>query len=171
MPCQCLASSFSREKVATCAASEQFPCRGLAVQSPAGALWGVKPPKPPQGLQKSANASLRSLLGHSGRLAGEAGQPAKTASIGDLCRPFWPTQAIAWQRQVRATVGASPAAGVREHDRGGWAYPRTVNSLLIFNSQKHPLWGVVSPLLGFALFWTLILLLLAAAPAHYVVVL
>jgi hypothetical protein len=41
MPCQCLASSFSPEKVATCAASEQFPCRGLAVQSPAGALWGV----------------------------------------------------------------------------------------------------------------------------------
>jgi len=98
-----LGKAFFVEKVADCGASEQFLWRGLAVQSPAGALWGVCTPKPPRGLQKRANASLRSLLGHSGRLAGEAGQPAKTASIGDLRRPFGPTQAIAWQRQVRAT--------------------------------------------------------------------
>ena len=53
-------------------------------------------------------------------------------------RPFWPTQAIAWQRQVRATGRASPAAGGREPDRGRLGTHRTVNSLLTFQEQKHP---------------------------------
>jgi len=36
-----LGKAFFVEKVADCGASEQFLWRGLAVQSPAGALWGV----------------------------------------------------------------------------------------------------------------------------------
>jgi hypothetical protein len=77
-----LGKSFSRrEKVAICAAIEQFPCQTLAVQSPVGALGGVSHTQALHGLQNRSNASRSSLLGHSGRLAGEAGQPAKTASI------------------------------------------------------------------------------------------
>ena len=48
-----LGKAFFVEKVADCGASEQFLCRGLAVQSPAGALGGCLHPQAPVGASET----------------------------------------------------------------------------------------------------------------------
>ena len=91
-------------------------------KAPQGLCGGFNPPSPHRGFRNALTpryARCWAIL---------AAWPVKLAN-----QPKRPRSG-----QVRATVGASPAAGVREHDRGGWANPRTVNSLLIFKVKSTP---------------------------------
>lgn len=125
MSCQSLAKPFFVEKVAACGANEQFLCRGLAVQSPEGALWGLCGPC---GACRARVCPLALLTPRYARCwAILAAWPVKLAN-----QPERPPLTPARPTVLPWSIGE------------GGATPRTDYSLLIFKELRSTLWGVVN---------------------------